>query len=102
VPHRPKGNSSSSKGKKKAAYRGHTGTTESIGDLLMAYIEDHGLRRNMQLAMAQRLWPEICGPRAAQVSQPASLRREVLTVRVTNSVWLQELSMQQPTILAKS
>ena len=101
VPHRPKGKTSSSKGQAKRSLTRPTGTVEPIGELLLDYIEARGLRRPMQLAMARRLWPEICGPRAAQVSRPAMLQRDVLTVRVTDSVWLQELSMQKPTLLTR-
>jgi hypothetical protein len=46
-------------------------------------------------------WTQTVGPTIAQQAQPARFARGVLTVAVKNSVWLQELQLMAPEILAR-
>ena len=47
----------------------------------------------------EKEWKGIAGEDAARHSRPETLRKEVLTVRVDSSVWMQELSMKKRNLL---
>lgn len=44
-------------------------------------------------------WEELVGTAVANRSQPDFVRGSTLVVSVTNSVWMQELKFQEPTLL---
>ena len=46
-------------------------------------------------------WDRVAGPTVASKARPDRLRGGVLTVRVENHSWAQELSLQRPVLLAK-
>jgi hypothetical protein len=45
------------------------------------------------------LWPEVVGPTVAERSRPVKCRDGVLTVAVSSSVWLQQLTMMRQEIV---
>ena len=45
----------------------------------------------VSLIFLQRLWPQIVGEELARNSQPASLTRRTLCVRVPSELWLEQL-----------
>ncbi len=54
--------------------------------------EDQGLRK---------AWLDAVGPKIAAYTRPDALRRNVLFVKVANSVWMQQLHFLKQDILAK-
>lgn len=46
-------------------------------------------------------WEEITSPGIAQHAQPLHLKRDVLTIKVKNSAWMQELSFLRQEMLTK-
>ncbi len=70
-----------------------------IGTLLAEAIRDPA-----RIRAALGVWPaweEAVGPQVAQAARPVSLRGNVLTVYVKNSVWLQELHQQRDVLLER-
>jgi len=47
-------------------------------------------------------WQEMVGPRMAARAMPVGFAKGVLTVRVAESVWMQELSLHREELLAKA
>lgn len=54
-----------------------------------------------QLPVPLAIWRAAVGPRIADRARPIALERGVLVVKVTTSVWANELSMLAPKILEK-
>lgn len=60
------------------------------------------LKKKLSQYAAFPHWPEIVGEELAKVAYPERITRsKVLVVRVTDSVWAQELSFQIPAILER-
>ena len=47
------------------------------------------------------LWNEIVGEEIAKRAQPERLRNRILFIRVSNSVWMQELQTMKPLLLER-
>lgn len=45
------------------------------------------------------LWKSLAGEGGFRHSRPVALKKKVLTVRVSNSVWMQELSLRKRPLL---
>ena len=61
--------------------------------------EDRFARRRPPIPM--REWKLVVGPRIADRAHPISLERGILLVKVTTSVWANELSMLAPELVAR-
>ncbi|MCI0369924.1 MAG: DUF721 domain-containing protein [candidate division NC10 bacterium] len=57
------------------------------------------LERPLKAASLEDLWPEVVGPEVAQRTRAGALSRGRLTVLVTDSVWLQQLTMLKPRLI---
>ena len=66
--------------------------------LSLALLWPWAISRRAQVAQQPGLRPETSGPRDAE-SRPLELRKDVLTVRVDSSSWMQELAMQKRGLL---
>jgi hypothetical protein len=53
------------------------------------------------LVRLSRAWSDVAGPIVAAKALPDRIRGKVLTVRVENHAWAQELSLRKPILLAK-
>lgn len=74
---------------------------EAVAKILSLALKRYGLEKKVaQYAFVQH-WSEIVGPEVAKRTKPESIHRGVLMVRVTNSVWAQELSMRRSEFLAR-
>jgi hypothetical protein len=58
-----------------------------------------GLERPLKAASLEGLWPEVVGREVAQRTRAGALSRGRLTVLVTDSVWLQQLTMLKPGLI---
>ena len=80
--------------------RKHPGTP--LGDAVEAYLQKHGLKRRLDQASVIPEWPDLVGPKIAQVTEPiVVLDGGVLLVAVTSAAWAQELQLMSPMILEK-
>lgn len=59
-----------------------------------------GLDVGMANVVVHRVWPHVVGEEVARRSQPGLLRKGRLQVTVADAVWLQQLTMLKPAILA--
>ncbi len=74
----------------------------SLRDALDAYLSRAGLKRRLDQASVIPEWPELVGPKIAEVATPqVVLRGGVLVVTVNSSAWIQELQLMSPEILKK-
>lgn len=73
-----------------------TSLREAIGRTL----EQLGLGASVATVAIHRVWSAVVGEEVARRSQPGLLRNGRLQVTVTDAVWLQQLTMLKPTILA--
>ena len=59
-----------------------------------------GLGVGMVNVVVHRVWSEVVGEKVASRSQPGLLKNGRLQVTVGDAVWLQQLTMLKPAILA--
>jgi hypothetical protein len=60
-----------------------------------------GLGAGLVNVVVHRVWPEVVGEVAARRTRPGLLRNGRLEVTVGDAVWLQQLMMLKPVILAR-
>lgn len=73
----------------------------SISDLLDDLIKQKNWSKKIKQHDVFLLWPKIVGDDIARWTSPHVIRGTVLWVRVTDSVWMQQLHLQKPLILEK-
>ncbi|UCF40377.1 MAG: DUF721 domain-containing protein [Gemmatimonadota bacterium] len=73
-----------------------------MGEALGAYIKRSGLKRRLDQASVIPEWPELVGPKIAQVATPLSVGPDgTLFVSVSSAAWMQELQLMSPDILRR-
>jgi hypothetical protein len=72
---------------------------ERLEDVLERAGENRFARKQLPIPLPQ--WRAAVGPRIADRARPIVLERGVLAVKVTTSVWANELSMLAPQLIAK-
>jgi predicted nucleic acid-binding Zn ribbon protein len=53
------------------------------------------------LADVQRVWETAAGPAITAAAQPVSEREGTLTLRCTSAVWMQEIDLMGPALVAR-
>ena len=71
----------------------------SIKDILKTVFEKLEGEKTFTREDIEERWKEIIGETGFKHSRPVVFRKGILSVRVDNSVWLQELSMKKRKIL---
>lgn len=82
---------------KRAGFRG--GDPAKVEKLLAGAFKKLGIAKDIQRYRFVLHWEEIVGPELAAVCKPECLVGRALIVRVLNSSWAQELSLQSDRIL---
>ncbi|MGH7351376.1 MAG: DUF721 domain-containing protein [Candidatus Methylomirabilales bacterium] len=77
----------------------HSGFTPLQKALEMT-LQGLGLEVGMANVVVHRVWSQVVGEDVARRSHPGLLRNGRLQVTVADAVWLQQLTMLKPTILA--
>jgi hypothetical protein len=72
-----------------------------IRTLLASLIADKGWEGRVELHKVFSFWDELLGADIARQAQPHVIRKGVLWVRVSDSVWMQQLHLLKEMILAK-
>lgn len=78
----------------------HKGFT-SLQKAMEMTLDRLGLGGSLTTVAIQRVWSEVVGEEVARRSRPDRLRNGRLQVIVGDTVWLQQLAMLKPQILAK-
>lgn len=71
----------------------------SLQAALEMLLRESGLTTGLVNATIHRIWPEVVGGEVARKSWPGLLKRGRLQVFVTDSIWLQQLTMLKPWLL---
>jgi predicted nucleic acid-binding Zn ribbon protein len=73
-----------------------------LGEALDAYVKKSGIARRLDQASVIPEWPELVGPKIAQVTTPHQVSPDgILFVTVKSPAWMQELQLLSPEILRK-
>lgn len=70
-----------------------------IRTLLESLIADKGWEGRVELHKVFAFWDELVGPDIARQAQPQVIRKTVLWVRVSDSVWMQQLHLLKTMLL---
>ena len=70
-----------------------------IGEVLKKIFLDLEKRQEISEDRMSRLWKNLVGESGFRHSKPVSLKKRILTVRVDNSVWMQDLVMRKRRLL---
>ena len=86
--------------KPRVAYRNQA--PKSIADILAVAAKRPDLKAQFDRYAAFPHWAEIVGPEIAKVAFPEKIiRKRILVIRVLDSAWAQELSLQRESLLEK-
>ena len=78
-----------------------TGRISSVRALVESLFNQRGLDEKRREYQAWLVWEEVVGPQVAARAKPVRIRDGVLEVRVDHPVWMQQLQLLKPKILAK-
>lgn len=71
------------------------------GDLVVQWLQQRGMAEKFEEYRAWQVWDEVVGPQIARRARPIRIREGVLEVRVDQPVWMQQLQLLKPRILAR-
>ena len=72
---------------------------EHIGGTLKKLIKKEGLENEINQQKAIDLWGDVVGQKIKENTEPIEVQFGVMTVKVKNSVWKQELQFQKEDII---
>ena len=72
---------------------------EHIGGTLKKLIKKEGLENQINQQKAIDLWGDVVGQKIRENTEPVEVQFGVMTVKVKNSVWKQELQFQKNNII---
>ena len=73
---------------------------QSVGAILKSLIKKMGYEKKLSELDAVNLWSEVVGDKIAQVSRAEKIVDGVLTVRVSNPVWRQQMIFLKQELIA--
>ncbi|NTV14802.1 MAG: DUF721 domain-containing protein [Desulfobulbaceae bacterium] len=76
------------------------GKITGIGNLLSALVADRNWAKALNRHRIFEFWAEVVGRDVAAHARPKVIRKQVLHVEVTDSVWMQQLHLQKGCLLA--
>ena len=68
---------------------------KTLGDALGDLIDQMGIKQKLDEANAIEAWYQIAGPTINEVTESVWVERKKLLVKVSSSVWRQELHLQR-------
>jgi len=71
------------------------------GSIIQQLFEARGMERKLREYRAWEIWEQVVGAQIASHARPLRLRDGVLEVRVDQPIWMQQLRLMAPQILAK-
>ena len=70
-----------------------------ISDIIKSVFAEFENKKNISKEDIEVFWKDIVGDNGFKHSRPLAIRKEILTVQVDSSGWMQELSMRKRNIL---
>ena len=74
---------------------------QQIGGTIQDLLTNLDTGGHFELVRLIRLWPEIVGETIARRTEISSLKFHTAVVRVSTSMWIQELNLMRPQILSR-
>ncbi len=74
---------------------------DGVGAVLGKIFQQRGMDDKMRRYRAWQLWDKVVGPQIAARARPSRMRDNTLEVWVDHAVWMQQLQLMQPKILAR-
>ncbi|MEZ4600131.1 MAG: DUF721 domain-containing protein [Syntrophotaleaceae bacterium] len=74
---------------------------DNLGTVINRFLEKRGLNERMRRYRAWQLWEKVVGPQIAARARPARMREDVLEVWVDHGVWMQQLQLLKPKLIAR-
>lgn len=74
---------------------------ERVGTLLKQVLGERGMSDRLSRYQTWLIWDKLVGEQIARRARPLRFRQGVLEVQVDHPVWMQQLQMLKPQILAK-
>lgn len=71
-----------------------------VADLIEAVFAGKPVQKRLREMKIWQVWEEAVGQQIAAKALPAAFRDGTLTVRVTGSAWMQQLTLMKPQIIA--
>ena len=81
--------------------RTHAGKIESLGDILGKILKKRKISLNLEDKRLTEAWNKAVGDRISAHARPDNLQRDTLFVKVSDSVWMQQLHFLKQDILEK-
>ena len=72
-----------------------------MGDILQKVLRKHRIPVQTADQGLRKTWMDAVGPKIAAYTRPEAVRRNVLFIKVANSVWMQQLHFLKQDILEK-
>ena len=73
----------------------------STRTIIKQMFDDMGITPRIEQHQVWFIWDKVVGSQIAAHARPASIRNNVLEVRVDHAVWMQQLQLLKPQLLAK-
>jgi len=74
---------------------------DSVQNVLRQLFAQRDLESQLRKYRAWRWWPSVVGPQVAARARPIRLRKDILEIQVDHPVWMQQLQLLKPRILAR-
>ena len=74
---------------------------DGVGAVIGKLFQQRGMEDKMRRYRAWKLWDKVVGPQIAARARPSRMRDNTLEVWVDHAVWMQELQLMKPKILAR-
>ncbi|MEZ4485239.1 MAG: DUF721 domain-containing protein [Syntrophotaleaceae bacterium] len=74
---------------------------DGVGAVLGNLLQQRGMEDKMRRYRAWQLWDKVVGPQIAARARPSRMRDNTLEVWVDHAVWMQQLQLMKPKILAR-
>ena len=72
-----------------------------IGGVLQGLLQQKGMSERLREYQAWQVWNEVVGPLIAAHAQPCGIRDGILEIKVDQPVWMQQLQLLKPKLLAR-
>jgi hypothetical protein len=74
---------------------------DAVGAVIRSLFREQGLETRMRRYQAWQVWEKVVGPQIAARARPARMRDDILEIRVDHPVWMQQLQLMKPKIIAR-
>ncbi len=74
---------------------------DGVGAVIGKLFQQRGMEDKMRRYRAWKLWDKVVGPQIAARARPSRMRDNTLEVWVDHAVWMQQLQLMKPKILAR-